>query len=357
MIKLTQNDTQTTYLPAEWETQSGIQLTWPHAGTDWQPVLKDVEKCFIQIARNIAKEEKVLIVTPCPNNVKQRIETWINMDNVIFLQCSTNDTWARDHGAITIMHNNSPILLDFKFNGWGNKYPYEYDNLITIHGVRKGALHGRYRDCSDFVLEGGSIESDGTGTLLTTSKCLLSNNRNNKKDKLEIESYLLSAFNLKRVLWLDHGYLKGDDTDGHIDTLARFCSTDTIAYTQCTNPNDEHYPGLQLMEDQLKDFRTISGKPYNLLPFPLPDPIIENGERLPATYVNFLIINNAVLYPTYNQTTNDKRVGEILKEAFPNRKIIGVDCRVLIKQHGSLHCLAMQYPVGVLETNTSQIYQ
>ena len=337
------------YLPAEWHTQSGIQLTWPHAGTDWAYMLEEVQQCFINIAQEIAKRELLLIVTPEPEKVKQQITATVNMNNVRFLQCATNDTWARDHGAITMIDTGTPSLLDFAFNGWGLKYASELDNQITRQAVETGALNGQYVNRLDFILEGGSIESDGMGTLLTTSECLLSSNRNERLNQVEIEDYLKSVFHLQQVLWLDHGYLAGDDTDSHIDTLARFCSTDTIAYVKCEDKEDEHYGGLHAMEEQLKTFRTLAGAPYRLLALPMADKIEEDGERLPATYANFLILNDAILYPTYNQPQNDKKAGEVLQQAFPGRQIVGIDCRALIKQHGSLHCVTMQYPTGVIK--------
>lgn len=335
-------------LPAEWALQSGIQLTWPHAGTDWAYMLDEVQECFIHIAHEIALREKLLIVTPEPEEVKRLISDKVNMENVHFLPCETNDTWARDHGAITMMDADGPSLLDFKFNGWGLKFAADKDNLITQHAVEAKAFKGNYVNRLNFVLEGGSIESDGMGTLLTTSECLLSPNRNGQMNQVEIEEYLRSVFHIERVFWLDHGYLAGDDTDSHIDTLARFCSPDTIAYVQCTDTSDEHYEALRKMEEQLKTFRTLNGEPYQLLALPMADKIEEEGERLPATYANFLIMNDVVLYPTYRQSENDVRAGEVLKEAFPQHEIIGIDCRALIKQHGSLHCVTMQYPVGVL---------
>lgn len=337
------------HLPAEWYPQSGIQLTWPHAGTDWAHMLKEVQECFVNISREIAKRERLLIVTPEPEEVKKQMGATVNLSNVRFLECETNDTWARDHGAITMMDVDAPSLLDFTFNGWGLKFASDLDNRITRKAVEAGLLKGRYVNRLGFVLEGGSIESDGMGTLLTTSECLLSPNRNGQLNQVEIEEYLKSTFHVQKVLWLDHGYLAGDDTDSHIDTLARFCSTDTIAYVKCENKNDEHYEALRAMEEQLKTFRTLAGEPYRLLPLPMADPIHENGERLPATYANFLILNDAILYPTYNQAENDRIAGNILQEAFPKYQIVGIDCRPLIKQHGSLHCVTMQYPQGVIK--------
>lgn len=337
------------HLPAEWHMQSGIQLTWPHAGTDWTYMLEEVQECFVRIAREIAERELLLIVTPEPEAVEEQIATTVNMTNVRFLKCETNDTWARDHGAITMIDNGTPSLLDFKFNGWGLKFASDLDNQITRQAVEAGALKGTYVDCLGFVLEGGSIESDGMGTLLTTSECLLSPNRNGQLNRVEIEEYLMSTFHLQQVLWLDHGYLAGDDTDSHIDTLARFCSPKTIAYVKCEDKNDEHYEALRAMEEQLKTFRTLAGEPYRLLALPMADKVEEDNERLPATYANFLIMNEAILYPTYNQPANDRRAGEVLQEAFPNHQIVGIDCRALIRQHGSLHCVTMQYPLGVIK--------
>lgn len=341
-------DTQTTYLPAEWEPQSGIQLTWPHADTDWAYMLDEVEACFVQLAKEIAKRQLLIIATPHPEEVQSLLAGQVNMDQVRFFRCESNDTWARDHGAITLLSNQGPVLLDFKFNGWGLKFASDKDNLITRQLLEAGALKGRYENHLNFVLEGGSIESDGNGTLLTTSECLLSLNRNGEMDQAAIENYLKDTFHLKQVLWLDHGYLAGDDTDSHIDTLARLCPNDTIVYVQCTDVQDEHYTALHQMEEQLKSFRTLEGKPYRLLALPMADCIMADGERLPATYANFLIMNQAVLYPTYHQPEHDAKAKEVLQQAFPGYEIVGVDCRALIKQHGSLHCVTMQYPAGVI---------
>ncbi len=344
----TPTDTVTKFLPAEWYPQSGIQLTWPHAGTDWAYMLDEVQECFVHIAREIAQREQLLIVTPDPEAVRKQIEATVNMANVRFFCCETNDTWARDHGGITMITPEGPMVLDFTFNGWGKKFEAELDNRITRQLSDAGMLKGTYIDKLGFVLEGGSFESDGMGTLLTTSECLLAPHRNQPMNHADIELYLRSVFQLERVLWLDHGYLAGDDTDSHVDTLARFCSPDTIAYVQCTDRDDEHYEALHAMEQQLHTFQTLKGEPYRLLALPMADKIEEDGERLPATYANFLILNQAVLYPTYNQPDNDRKASEVLQQAFPGYEIVGIDCRALIKQHGSLHCVTMQYPKGVI---------
>lgn len=335
--------------PAEWYPQSGIQLTWPHEETDWAYMLDEVTTCYIELAREIARRERLLIVTPHPEQVKRLLQGVVDLEAVTFAQCPTNDTWARDHGGITLFCNGTPAIYDFKFNGWGLKFAANYDNLITSTLCRQGRFNARYENRLNFVVEGGALESDGAGTLLTTSECLLSPNRNGEWSQARIEEYLKETFGLQRVLWLDHGYLAGDDTDSHIDTLARFAPDNTIVYVQCTDPTDEHYEALRRMEEQLRTFTTLEGAPYRLLPLPMANAVYdENGERLPATYANFLIMNDAVLYPTYRQPANDQAAAQVLQQAFPDREIVGIDCSPLIRQHGSLHCVTMQYPKDVL---------
>ena len=331
------------YLPAEWHKQTCVQLTWPHINTDWAYMLDEVEECFINLAKEIAKRQKLIVVAP---KTPEALNDFPYKENLFYIQCQTNDTWARDHSFITMLnHDNQSLLLDFCFNGWGMKFAACKDNLINEALYKADILKGEYVSCRNFVLEGGSIESDGEGTLLTTSECLLAPNRNDMMNREEIDKYLKERFNMKQILWLDHGYLRGDDTDSHIDTLARMCPNHTIAYVKCDDPTDEHYEALKAMEEQLKTFRTLKGEPYRLLALPMADAIYdEDGERQPATYANFLIMNEAVLYPTYNQAENDKKAAAILQEAFQKREIVGVDCRALIKQHGSLHCVTMQYP-------------
>ncbi|NMA74648.1 MAG: agmatine deiminase family protein [Bacteroidales bacterium] len=337
------------FFPAEWYPQSGILLTWPHKRTSWASILKEVEACYVALATEIAKRQLLLIVTPHPEEVHNTLsKAKVNLDNVRFSQCNTNDTWARDHGPITLLKGEQPRLLDFMFNGWGLKFAANWDNLITECLFEKQVISGDYINCRNFVLEGGAIESDGEGTLLTTSHCMLAPNRNDTLGRQAIEDYLMDIFYLKRVLWLDYGYLEGDDTDSHIDTLARFCNPSTIAYVQCTDKNDTHYVPLQKMEEQLKTFKQLNGEPYNLVPLPLPDAIYLEGYRLPATYANFLIMNEAVLYPTYDQKENDAKAKRVLEQIFPNHEIIGINCLPLIKEHGSLHCVTMQFPKGIL---------
>ena len=336
-------------LPAEWEPQSGVQLTWPHENTDWKEILDEVIPCFVALAREIARRERVLIVCQDIDTVRRQLGETVNHENVQLTAMATNDTWARDHGPLCVFADGVPLLCDFAFNGWGMKFPANFDNLITRELFRRKAYqpHVAYRNMLHRVLEGGSIESDGAGTILTTEACLLSPNRNDHFSKHELEAFYKEAFGAGRLLWLRHGYLAGDDTDSHVDTLARLCDENTIAYVACDDPADEHYPALNRMAEELRAFRTRKGEPYTLLPLPMADPVFDGPQRLPATYANFLIINGAVLMPTY-ASPKDKVAHAQLKKAFPERELVGIDCLPLIRQHGSLHCVTMQYPEGVL---------
>ena len=325
-------------MPAEWEPQSMVQLTWPHEATDWAPILADITAVYEEMAREISKREGLLIVAPEGTHLPSPLTHHLT-------PITSNDTWARDHGFITveelspITHQPSPILLDFCFNGWGEKFEATLDNQINRHLYEQGLVKGTYEDHLDFVLEGGSIESDGKGTIFTTSCCLIAPHRNQPLSRQEIEERLKTYLGAERIVWLEHGSLMGDDTDGHIDTLVRICPDDTLLYTG----GDEDHPDLALMEQELQALRTLDGKPYRLLKLPLPRPVYDEGERLPATYANYLVINGAVLVPTYNQPDLDAEALRTIGEAFPDREIVGIDCRAVIKQHGSLHCCTMQY--------------
>ncbi|MBQ0049360.1 MAG: agmatine deiminase family protein [Bacteroidales bacterium] len=342
---------RSTHLPAEWFPQSGVQLTWPHEQTDWAPMLDEVTDTYLRMALEIALQERLIIATPHPAEVEallhQRLpeRAW---RNISLHEAPTNDTWARDHGALTLIGDTEPRLLDFQFNGWGKKFEAEKDNALTRALYNIGIIHGQYESHLDFVLEGGSIESDGHGTLMTTSQCLLAPNRNQPLSRADIEERLCRWLHAERVLWIDHGYLAGDDTDSHVDTLARFCPSDTIAYVQCTDPNDEHFEALQLMEQQLRSFRTLNDEPYRLVPLPMAPARYDEGDRLPSTYANFLFINDRVLMPTYGDRDLDEQARRQLAKACPHHDIVGIDCQSLIRQHGSLHCCTMQFPLGVI---------
>lgn len=343
-------------LPAEWEKQSGVQLTWPDESTPWD-ALESVQDCYVRLAHAILEHESLVVVTTSEEAARSRMAESaasqgldIDFDRIIFKECEINDTWARDHGGISVWGDNGEkYVYDFVFNGWGLKFASDKDNQITKNIFFDGAFAEDVMcvDMRPFVLEGGSIDTDGCGTLITTEECLCSANRNEYLDRDEIEGEIKRAFGLSRVIWLEHGSIIGDDTDSHVDILARFCSPDTIAYTCCEDESDENYPELHEMEKQLKSLRTLDGRPYNLIPLPLPDPLYLDDYRLPASYANFLIINGAVLVPGTG-CEKDEIAAKRLSAAFPGREVKVIDCYPLLSGHGSLHCVTMQFPDGWL---------
>lgn len=340
-------------LPAEWEPQDAVMLTWPHKNTAWKWILEDVVELYEALATIISDYADVIIAAPEAevDDIRARLEQMgAPMEYIYLYPCKSNDTWARDHGPLTVETAEGFKLLDFKFNGWGNKFPHDLDDQITQQLFSQGAFPHATLEVQDWVLEGGSIESDGKGTLLTTSSCLLNKNRNPQLDKPQIEARLKSAFGAQKINWLDHGFLKGDDTDSHVDTLARLCPDNTIVYTACDDEQDEHYIALKKMEEQLKSFTNADGHPYRLLPLPWAGEVLgrDSNERLPSTYANFLIVNEAVLVPIYDLPMDEEAL-EIISQAFPGYEILGIPCSALIEQGGSLHCITMQIPEGVLE--------
>ena len=372
-------------LPAEWEPQDFVLLTWPNETTDWAPYLEEIRQTVAEMVRAIARHEEVMLLSMFKTDVPDELR---EMPNVYVAELPNNDTWARDFGPI-VLKGTQPaesaaegessaddeeqekdyLWLDFRFNGWGEKFQAAWDNMIPY---KLWALYGffedaDYEDHQDFVLEGGSIEADGRGTLFTTSQCLLAPHRNQPLTKEQIEEQLKRRLRVGRVVWLDYGNLVGDDTDGHIDTIVRCAPDDTLVYVGCDDVTDEQYADFHALEEQLKVLRTADGKPYRLLRLPMPDGIYEvegdkvavqssnvaarrskvqevQGERLPATYANFLVINGAVLVPTYDQPEKDAEALRVVQQAFPDREMIPIDARTIIRQHGSVHCLTMQVP-------------
>ncbi len=325
-------------MPAEWEKQKAVLLSFPHKNSDWSDNLNSALSVFVKIAQAIAYKESVYIVCDDKQMIK---DLFCSTNNMSFIELPTNDTWTRDYGVITIEDDGETKFLDFTFDGWGGKFDAHLDNDVNKALQQKGYFGTTPFETVEFVFEGGSIESDGEGTILTTSECLCNPNRNGGLTKETIEAKLTEYLGAKRFLWLDHGYLAGDDTDSHIDTLARFVNSNTIVYVKCDDKNDEHYEALKAMEKQLREFTTVDNKPYNLVALPMTKAIYKDGIRLPATYANFLITNHALIYPTYDDEA-DKIVGDIFKELFSNLEIIPINCLRLIEQGGSLHCSTMQ---------------
>jgi agmatine deiminase len=252
----------------------------------------------------------------------------------------TNDTWARDSSVITVYEDGEPVLLDFTFTAWGGKFDARLDNEMSS---RLAGIYDAPMKQIDFILEGGAIESNGKGTLLITSECVFNPNRNTELSKEQSLEVLRKEFGVSNIISLEHGYLSGDDTDSHIDTLARFVDETTIVYLRCEQREDEHFLELKKMEEELKKLKDQDGKAFKLVPLPFTRPIYDEAERLPATYANFLILNKAVLLPVYNDP-KDQEALKVLQEVFPSRKVIPVECSTLIRQHGSLHCVTMQFP-------------
>jgi len=340
-------------LPPEWTLQSGMMLTWPHCDSYWGDMLEDIDNVFVSVAKAAAERQRVVVTcrdVQHEQHITQLMQlAKVNLANVSFYHAPLDDIWVRDHGPITVMKDAEPMIMDFKFNGWGGKYPAENDNLITRTLHAKGCFNRTPMQSVEMILEGGGIEVDGHGTLLTTTSCLLAKTRNPELTQAEIESRLKTMFGLERVLWLEHGDLSGDDTDGHIDTIARFVDPHTICYVSCTDPEDEHFETFKKMEQQLQTFTDYKGNPYTLIPLPWPKAKYAefDGRRLPATYANFLIINGAVLAPTYDDPADEEAL-QTLQDCFPDREIIPIPSTAVIQWYGSVHCMTMQLPYGVL---------
>ena len=334
-------------LPPEWAPQTAVMVTWPHENSDWAQDIKAIEHVYLDVARQITRHEHLLIVcrdTAHARGVKQRLAAKGVAPTTVYLACAfTNDTWTRDYGPISVYIDDSPTLLNFRFNGWGSRYKADLDDALN-HTL---SVHGIFADTPmvgvELILEGGSIDTDGQGTLLTTHSCLRNPNRNPHLAPEEIDRTLMEKLGINRILWLTEGVIIGDDTDGHVDNLARFCDAHTIAYSSCGRRNDAQFEMLKGVESVLRHFRTRKGNPYRLVPLPLPSALYNSkNQRLPANYVNFLIINNAVLVPQYSDPA-DAIALHRLNKLFPDRQLIGIDCRPLIKQYGSLHCMTMQF--------------
>ena len=333
------------FLP-EWAPQESVLMALPTANTDWEYILEEAQSQYQRIIKAFT-DEGVCVVLLCHDaNEAHDILQSCDQDLIRYIETDYNDTWTRDYGPISVIKDDRLRALDFGFNGWGLKFASDKDNLAVSRLNKTSVIDDNtYRNERAFILEGGSIETDGEGTLLTTSLCLCSPNRNGGLSKTEVERQLRLRLGVDHVLFLDYGALEGDDTDSHIDTLARLAPENIILFTGCRNIDDAQFEELLQMRAQLTMFRNATGEPFNLVELPLPDAIFdESGLRLPATYANYLVTNNVVFMPTYQQPQNDFLAMQTIKIAFPDHKVVGIDCTTLIKQHGSLHCATMQIP-------------
>lgn len=336
---------------AEWDPQDGVLITWPHAGTDWAYMLDEVTACYIEMAHAILQDdERLVIIASDPDDVRAALGDDVDWQRIDIVAIPTNDTWVRDYGPISVYRDGQLSLADFTFNAWGMKFAADCDNLATERLNQQGIFSLPLLNYRDLVLEAGSIETDGNGTVMTTTCCLTAPNRNDTLSREELEHILLKRLGCVKMLWLDHGSLEGDDTDGHIDTLARFAPGGIILYTGCDDPSDDHFEPLKEMEEDLKNMTDADGNHFHLIKLPLPDAIVDSIFRLPATYANFLVMNHQVLVPIYGQPENDIKACQLIGQAFPGRKVVGIDCRALIQEHGSLHCATMQLPRGSLKS-------
>lgn len=325
-------------LIAEFEEQSFTQIIFPHAKTDWVEYLNEAEQTFINIINVIIKYQKCLVICHDINAVKKHFN---ENKNLLFVKYETDDTWARDCSALCVQTDKKTTLLDFTFNAWGSKFEASKDDAMNRELKKYYANEMQH---IDFLLEGGAVESNGVDTILTTSACILNKNRNTDLNAEQITQKLNSYFGTTKILYLNHGYLAGDDTDSHIDTLARFIDESTIMYVKCEDERDEHFNELRLMEKELQEMAKENN--YKLISLPMTDALYYDEERLPATYANFLFMNGAVLVPTYG-VKQDKLALDIFRNTFSDREIVGVDCSVLVRQHGSLHCVTMNFASGV----------
>lgn len=339
--------------PAEWEQQGAVLLAWPHPDTDWTYMLPEVERCYIGLTAAVTRHAPAIVIAPDTARARTALEGLTGPHPVIYFDVPTDDTWTRDYGVlVTEDSHGNPVLNDFGFNAWGGKFPSDNDNAVTSRMAAAGLLRGRYNDMRGFILEGGSLESDGNGTLMVTEECLLTPTRNSGMSRDDIDAVLARTLGARKVLWLRGGGLIGDDTDGHVDTLARLAPGNVILYA--TPALDEDAPRQNILLDtlsrSLQGITDADGRPYSLIGIPLPSPVRDpdDGSRLPATYLNYLVLNDAVLMPTYGQPRPDLLAEQIIRVAYPRHTIEKVDCRALVRQHGSLHCATMQIPSNAL---------
>jgi len=320
----------------EWSPQRALLLTWPHQGTDWKPLLNAIRQTYTQIMDHVLNHQDVILIIPPEEEISLSFPG--KPFTLHTVKLSTNDTWIRDYGPITLGEGKNFLMLDFVFNGWGGKFEAALDNKVNQSLHQKGFLPPL--ETHLYVLEGGSLETDGQGHLLTTTLCQLSPHRNPGYSPLEVEEFLMASLGVGRVFLLENGHLEGDDTDGHIDTLVRFVPEGDLLYVGPPESLDSHFSTFKALEDEIQDIARSLGKKATALPFPRPL-YAEDGHRLPATYANFLVINGAVLVPTYGQEPQDSQAMETIAQAFPGYTLYPVDSQVLIQQHGSIHCASM----------------
>lgn len=332
-------------MPAEWEPHISTWFSWPHKEESWPGKFEPVPLVFVEIIKILSgyefvninvKDEKMLLLVS-----KLLIDNMVDMRKVTLHVNPTNDAWCRDHGPVYIKNDlGARAIIEWGYNAWGGKYPpYDVDDAVPVNIAQKYNLQLFQ---PGIVMEGGSFEVNGKGTLMTTESCLLNPNRNPHLNKVQIEEHLKQYLGVSHILWLGDGII-GDDTDGHIDDMTRFINPTTIVTAYEENPEDENYTVLKENYERLLGMKDQDGNPFNIVKIPMPDPVYFDDMRLPASYANFLIANGCVLVPTY-RSGNDQKAINIIQQHMPDRKVIGVDCTDLILGLGAIHCVSQQEP-------------
>ena len=348
---LTQTPASAGYaFPPEWARHAGTWFSWPRPeGISFPGKYHTVPENLARIFAEIAPREAVHVNVPNKNYEllvrNQLVESGFPkalMKNVHFQHIPTNENWCRDHGpAVVLNAKGRAVIVDWGFNAWGGKYPpFDADDAVPTRVAEVLGLPVSY---PGIVMEGGAIDVNGAGSLLTTTDCLLNKNRNPDLSKSQIEQYLRDYYGQSNILWLTGG-IEGDDTDGHVDDLARFISPTQIVFATQPDPKDPNHRTLKRVRKQLDTLRDQDNRPFEIVEIPMPSPVVHNGERLPATYVNFYFVNGALLVPTYRDKRNDKLALGVLQSHLPEHKVIGIDCTELIWGLGAIHCLTQQIP-------------
>lgn len=332
-------------LVPEWEPCRAVIVTWPPADSDWAYMIDEIRKAYIPLIKTLSEHTNVILLTDNERSASESLSAaGLQTENIEIVEIPLNDTWVRDYGPLTLSDGEKHAYADFKFNAWGLKFAADKDNLVTRRLVAGHLPKGCYINNQNFVLEGGAIEYDGKGTVMTTARCQLSPNRNAECDAEEVRQVLRDALGAEKVIMLKYGAIEGDDTDSHIDTLARFAPGNMIIYQSCDEKDYSCYDELKAMEEELRVLKNAKGANYRLCPLAWPKAIFRDGERLPATYANFLPVNDAVLVPQYGDEKADEQALRQIARCYPGKEIVGIDCLALIAQHGSLHCATMQIP-------------
>ncbi|MDB5144355.1 MAG: agmatine deiminase family protein [Mucilaginibacter sp.] len=334
------------HFPAEWAHHTATWLSWPHKEESWPGKIGTIYKPYCEFIKAVSEGELVrinVVNEQMTAFAKEQLQlTGADLKRVEFFEFPTNDAWCRDHGPAFLINTDTKqkVIVDWGYNAWGNKYPpYDLDDVIPTKIGKHFNLPVYH---PGIVMEGGSVDFNGRGTVLTTTACLLNQTRNPHLNQQQIETYLQNYYGVEQVLWLGDGII-GDDTDGHIDDITRFVNEDTVVTVIEENKNDENYHILQENLQTLKTMRLLNGKQLNIIELPMPDAVYYDGQRLPASYANFYISNAAVVMPTYRSKNDEKALG-ILQQCFPDRKVIGIDSTDIIWGLGSFHCLSQQEP-------------